>query len=76
MTDRPRSPETGDDGGMAYDRESTTGIPRWMRVVGIILAVVALLFVAVLLGGGVGDHGPSRHGSGGSGGQAPPSSVT
>jgi hypothetical protein len=79
MTDPPRSPETGDDGddegGMVYDRESTTGIPRWVTLVAIIVAVVALLVVIVLLIGGGGGHGPSRHGSGDSGAQAPPSSV-
>lgn len=72
MTDPPRSPKTGDDSagddsGMVYDRESTTGIPRWVKVVGIILVVAALLVVVVLLvggggGGGGGDHGPGRHG--------------
>jgi hypothetical protein len=72
MTDRPRSPKPGDDSGMVYDRESTAGVPRWVKVVGIVLAVVALVFVVVLLVGG-GDHGPRRHGSGGSGRQAPPS---
>jgi hypothetical protein len=75
MTDRPRSPDTGDDSGRVYDRESTTGIPRWVKVVGIIAVVVVLLVVVMLLVGG-GDHGPRRHGSGGFGGQAPPSSVT
>jgi hypothetical protein len=75
MTDRPRSPKPGDDSGMVYDRESTTGIPRWVKVVGIIAVVVALLVVVMLLVGG-GGHGPRRHGSGGVGGQAPPSSVT
>jgi hypothetical protein len=78
MTDRPRSPKPGDDSGMEYDRESTTGTPRWVKVVGIILAVVALLVVVMLLvgGGGGGEHGPRRHGFGGAGGQAAPSSVT
>jgi hypothetical protein len=73
MTDRPRSPEPGDDSGMVYDREPTTGIPRRVKVVGIVLAVVALVVVVVLLVGG-GGHGPQRHG--GAGGQAAPSSVT
>jgi hypothetical protein len=81
MTDAPRSPETGDDGGdeggMVYDRESTTGVPRWVTLAAIIVAVVALLVVVVLVvGGGSGGHGPSRHGSGASGAQAPPSSAT
>jgi hypothetical protein len=71
MTDRPPSPDN--DSGMVYDRESPPGIPRWVKVVGIVVAVVALLVVVMLLVGG-GGHGPQRHG--GAGGQAPPSSVT
>jgi hypothetical protein len=44
------------------DRESTSGIPRWVKMVGIILAVLVLLFVVVqLAGGGLGGHGPRRH---------------
>jgi hypothetical protein len=76
MADRPHSPSTGDDSGSVYDHESTVGIPRWVKVAGIILAVVALLVVVVLLVGGGGGHGPSRHGSGGLAGEAPPSSFT
>jgi hypothetical protein len=49
---------------MVYDRESAGGIPRWVKVVGIIVAVLALLVAVMLLVGG-GDHGPRRHGSGG-----------
>lgn len=57
--------------------ERETGIPRWVKVLGIIAAVVALLMVAMMLllndGGG---HGPARHGlSGGDGVQPPPFSV-
>lgn len=64
MTDRPRSRKSGDDDTTAYRRESTTGIPRWVKVVGIVVAVVAVLVVVMLLinGGGDGGHGPSRHG--------------
>jgi hypothetical protein len=79
MTDRPRSPNPGDDSGMLDDRESAPGIPRWVTVVGIVVAVVALLVVVMLLvgaGGGAGGHGPQRHGAGSAGGQGPPSSVT
>jgi hypothetical protein len=77
MTDRPRSPQPDDDSGMVDDRESAPGIPRWVKVVGIVLAVVALLVVVMLfVGGGDGGHGPRRHGAGSAGGQAPPSSVT
>lgn len=74
MTDRPTAPNPDDDSGMVYDSESPPGIPRWVKVVGIVVAVVALLVVVMLLVGGGGGHGPQRHG--GAGGQAPPSSVT
>jgi hypothetical protein len=61
MTDPPRRPEiSDDDSGLRYDRESSAGIPRWVKLVGIIVAVLALLVVLVLLVGG-GGHGPSRH---------------
>ena len=74
MTERPPAPNPDDDPGMVHDRESPPGMPRWVKVAGIILAVVALLVVVMLLVGGGGGHGPQRHG--GAGGQAPPSSVT
>jgi hypothetical protein len=74
MTDRSPTPDPDDDPGMVYDRESPPGMPRWVKVAGIIVAVVALLVVVMLLVGGGGGHGPQRHG--GAGGQAPPSSVT
>jgi hypothetical protein len=77
MTDQPRFPTPDDDRGMVDDRESVPGIPRWVKLVGIVVAVVALLVVVLLLvggGGGGGGHGPQRHG--GAGGDTPPSSVT
>jgi hypothetical protein len=64
MTD-PRSPETGDDSGAGYEPERT-GIPRWIKVAGIVVAVVVLLVVVLMLtgvlgGGDGGGHGPRRH---------------
>lgn len=38
-------------------------IPRWVKVAGIVAAVVALLIVIVMLTGIGGEHGPRRHGS-------------
>ncbi|MFD1116550.1 hypothetical protein ACFQ3A_19480 [Sphaerisporangium aureirubrum] len=46
-----------------------TGIPRWVKVTGIVVAVLVVLVVALLL---TGEHGPGRH-SGGMGGN--PSST-
>lgn len=65
MADLPRDPDsnldTGDDTGTGPDRESTTGMPRWVKVFGIIGIVVALGFVILMLGPGGGGHGPDRH---------------
>jgi hypothetical protein len=54
--------------------DDTGGIPRWVKVVGIVAVVVALLVVVLMLTSGMGGHGPQRHG--GTGGATPPSNVT
>jgi hypothetical protein len=41
--------------------EPPAGMPRWVKVFGIIAIVVVLLFVILLLTGGPGSHGPGRH---------------
>lgn len=41
------------------DRGSTTGTPLWVKVLGIIVIVLVLLFVVLLLTPG--GHGPRRH---------------
>jgi len=46
--------DTGDD----RDRG---GIPRWVKVIGIVVAVLVLLVVIVELAGLDAGHGPSRH---------------
>jgi hypothetical protein len=43
------------------DHPPDTGTPRWVKIFGIIAAVVILLFVVFMLTGGPGGHGPSRH---------------
>lgn len=35
--------------------------PRWVKVSGIVLGVLGLLFLIVLLTGGPQGHGPGRH---------------
>ncbi|MGH3713704.1 MAG: hypothetical protein ACRDT4_09635 [Micromonosporaceae bacterium] len=40
--------------------DNDSGTPRWVWVIGLVVLVVVLVFVAVMLVGG-GDHGPSRH---------------
>jgi hypothetical protein len=53
MTDCPPDPDrdtSGDSGGYP-------GTPRWVKVFGIIVIVLVLVFVVVhLMGGGLGDH--------------------
>jgi hypothetical protein len=63
MTDGSRFTEAGNDGGTGYER-SSTGIPRWAKVTGIVAAIVVLVIVilaAVLSGGGDDGHSPRRH---------------
>jgi len=55
MADPPRYPDTGD----GPDRGSATGTPRWVAVLGIIIAIaLVLLFVVLHL---TGTLGPGAH---------------
>jgi len=54
MTDPSRSPDTG----VGPDRGE--GMPRWVKVSGIIVIILVLLVGVMLLIGG-GGHGPGRH---------------
>ena len=47
--------------------------PRWVKIAGVVAAVVVLVVIAVALFGG-GEHGPGRHLPGGDdqGGHTPP----
>jgi hypothetical protein len=59
MADPSHSPETGDNTGRGPDREATSGTPRWMVIVGIVIAVVLLgLIVFLHLSGAI---GPGAH---------------
>ena len=49
--------------GPGGDRSSPPGAPRWVKVFGIIAAVVLLVFVVLLVTGN--RHGPGRHLDGG-----------
>ena len=40
---------------------STTGTPRWVKVSGIIVLILVVLFIILQLTGVAGDHGPGRH---------------
>jgi hypothetical protein len=74
MADPPRARDPGEAADLAADRGSPPGMPRWVKVSGIIVAVLVLLLVIVLLLAG--GHSPRRHLSGGAAGVAPRSSIT
>jgi hypothetical protein len=65
--DRPPYPPTDQDTdtGVAPDREPTTGAPRWVKVLGIIVLGLAILLIGLKLAGIGPDHGPGRHSGGG-----------
>ena len=60
MADPPRYSDTDGDSATGHDdEESTTGTPRWVKMLGIIAIVLVLLFVILhLAGGGFGGHTP------------------
>ena len=59
MADPPRYPNTDNDTGEGPSRGSATGTPRWVKVFGIIVFIVVLLFVILIFAGG---HEPSMWG--------------
>lgn len=55
-------PDPSAEPGMGSERPSTTGTPRWVKVSGIVVGVLILLFLVLQLSGvGGGGHGPGRH---------------
>ena len=50
---------------VSAERPPPPGAPRWVKVAGIVTAVVVLLLVVLVLTGK--GHGPGRHGAGGQG---------
>jgi hypothetical protein len=75
MGDPPRDRHTGEDARLAADRQPAPGMPRWVKLSAVIVAVLVLLLVVVMLLSGSG-HGPQRHRSDGAAGPAPRSSVS
>ena len=76
MADPPPYPDTGDDAGVGPAHGSTTGTPRWVKVLGTFAIVLVVLAGVMLLTGGPGGHGPSRHtGPGDAGERTQPPAV-
>jgi len=48
VADPPRYPDTGDDTGAGLDRGSASGTPRWVKVLGVIIAIAMVLLFVVL----------------------------
>ena len=72
----PRQPRATEEDTHMADRPPYPGMPRWVKVSGIILIVLVLLVVIIMLTGVGGEHGPGRHmPSGGAGGGTPPRRV-
>ena len=55
--------------------EAQPGVPRWVKVIGLVMAVVVALVLLAQLTGVAGDHGPGRHLSRGLG-PAEPATVS
>ena len=59
MAEPPRYPDTGEDSDLGRDRGLATGRPRWVAVLGIVIAIaLVLLFVVLHL---TGTLGPGAH---------------
>jgi hypothetical protein len=62
MTDHSSYPDTDDDTGVGPDRIAP-GMPRWLRVSGIIVGLIIVLVVGISFIAGAG-HGPEQFGPG------------
>jgi hypothetical protein len=60
MAGHPREPEPG------------TGVPRWVKFLGIVALVLLVIFVIAQVTGVAGEHRPGRHLPGGHRISAPP----
>ena len=60
MADPSPYPGEGDDTEVGYDRGAPPGTPRWVKVFGIVVLILVLLFVIMGIASG-GRHGPGRH---------------
>lgn len=52
----------------SWEEKESTGLPRWVKVAGIVIVLLILLVVVAVVIGIGGGHGPGRHFSVGKGG--------
>lgn len=77
MTDRrsDHDSDSDDDAAPTSDGASTRGMPLWVKLPGVAVGVLVLLFVVLQMVGVDGGHGPRLHdGDTPSGGEAEPPS--
>jgi hypothetical protein len=60
----PRQPRATEEDTHMADLPPYPGIPRWVKVSGIIVIVLVLLIVIIMFTGVGGKHGPGMHGPG------------
>ena len=53
------------DPGTEPSRGASEGMPRWVKVSLVVVALLVAIFAIAKLTGAGGEHGPGRHGSGG-----------
>lgn len=63
MTDRPTQPDSTSDTGSDTARGAPPGLPRWVKVAGLIIGILLVALAAIMAIAG-GDHGPGRHANG------------
>ena len=49
---------------MRQDNRSRQGAPRWVKVLGVVAAILVVLLLVMVVSGIGGPHGPGRHLSG------------
>ena len=68
-------PAPGDDTGAGTGRDYP-GMPRWVKLAGIVALALVLLVVVLMVAGVGGQHGPGRHlPSGGAGSSTSPMTL-
>ena len=64
MTDLRQSPDPNRiDASATPDASAPPGVPRWVKVMGIIVLVLVLVFIILQVTGIGGQHSPGRHAS-------------